>query len=210
MPTLSRRDAIRLLAAPIGLAAIGVAPSGLTMNPYPTRAPRLKVLVVGGHPDDPESGCGGTIARYAEAGHAVTVLYLTRGEAGIDGKSHDEAARIRSRSASATRPSRTRARSRTSGIPGTSGWPASAGRSTGANSPRRSSGTTGGRRFRFRGECHAGRAPSPSGFPPRRLRSPPTPGLATVRHLRRWRAGGSPPKRTCVSSSCPVGRVRLS
>jgi LmbE family N-acetylglucosaminyl deacetylase len=56
---------------------------------------RLKVVCVGGHPDDPESGCGGTLARYAAAGHAVTILYLTRGEAGIAGKSHDEAATIR-------------------------------------------------------------------------------------------------------------------
>lgn len=56
----------------------------------------LKVVCTGGHPDDPESGCGGTLARYAGLGHAVTILYLTRGEAGIAGKSHDEAAAIRS------------------------------------------------------------------------------------------------------------------
>src|SRR5690349_23723536 len=58
--------------------------------------PRMKVVCVGGHPDDPESGCGGTLARYAALGHAVTIVYLTRGEAGIPGKSHDEAAAIRS------------------------------------------------------------------------------------------------------------------
>ena len=56
----------------------------------------LKIVCVGGHPDDPESGCGGTLARYAALGHSVTVIYLTRGEAGIPGKSHDEAAGIRS------------------------------------------------------------------------------------------------------------------
>jgi LmbE family N-acetylglucosaminyl deacetylase len=56
----------------------------------------MKVVCVGGHPDDPESGCGGTLARYAEAGHRVSIIYLTRGEAGIPGKSHDEAAAIRS------------------------------------------------------------------------------------------------------------------
>jgi LmbE family N-acetylglucosaminyl deacetylase len=56
---------------------------------------RLKVVCVGAHPDDPESGCGGTLARYAAAGHRVTVVYLTRGEAGIRGKSHEEAAAIR-------------------------------------------------------------------------------------------------------------------
>ena len=39
--------------------------------------PKLKVLVTGAHPDDPESGCGGTIARYTDSGHTVTALYLT-------------------------------------------------------------------------------------------------------------------------------------
>src|SRR5258708_3765606 len=56
----------------------------------------LRVVCVGGHPDDPESGCGGTLALYAGLGHAVTVIYLTRGEAGIPGKSHEQAAAIRS------------------------------------------------------------------------------------------------------------------
>ncbi|HZT31069.1 MAG TPA: PIG-L deacetylase family protein [Bryobacteraceae bacterium] len=58
--------------------------------------PRLRVVCVGGHPDDPESGCGGTLARYAEQGHSVTIIYLTRGEAGIPGKSAAESAAIRS------------------------------------------------------------------------------------------------------------------
>lgn len=35
------------------------------------------------------------MARYIEAGHEVVALYLTRGEAGIAGTGHDEAARIR-------------------------------------------------------------------------------------------------------------------
>jgi N-acetylglucosamine malate deacetylase 1 len=91
---ISRRDALRLLIAPIGVAAVGVQP--ISFLDRLGRAPRqLKVLVVGGHPDDPESGCGGTIALYSDAGHQVVVLYLTRGEAGINDTSHDEAARIR-------------------------------------------------------------------------------------------------------------------
>ncbi len=55
----------------------------------------LKIVVVGAHPDDPETGCGGTMARYAAAGHRVTALYLTRGERGIRGKSLEQAASIR-------------------------------------------------------------------------------------------------------------------
>ena len=64
--------------------------------PAEPEATRLIVVCVGAHPDDPESGCGGTLARYAALGHAVTILYLTRGERGISGKSLEEAAKIRS------------------------------------------------------------------------------------------------------------------
>src|SRR6185503_3804727 len=56
----------------------------------------LKVVCVGGHPDDPESGCAGTLALYQELGNIPTIVYLTRGERGIQGKSNDEAAQIRS------------------------------------------------------------------------------------------------------------------
>ena len=95
MTNVTRRDALRLIAAPIALAATGRLPLGSTRQRDERSAERLKVLVAGGHPDDPESGCGGTMARYVAAGHDVVALYLTRGEAGIPGKSHDEAARIR-------------------------------------------------------------------------------------------------------------------
>src|SRR5262249_402758 len=56
----------------------------------------LKVVCVGAHPDDPESGCAGTLARYSQAGHGVSIVYLTRGERGIRGKGLDESAKIRS------------------------------------------------------------------------------------------------------------------
>ena len=56
---------------------------------------KLKIVCVGGHPDDPESGCGGTLALLAAEGHEITIIYLTSGEAGIDGKSFAEAASIR-------------------------------------------------------------------------------------------------------------------
>ncbi len=42
-------------------------------------APRLKVIVAGGHPGDPEYGCGGTIARLTGLGHEVVLLYLNDG-----------------------------------------------------------------------------------------------------------------------------------
>ena len=56
---------------------------------------RKKILVIGAHPDDPETAAGGTICLLTEAGHEVVCVYLTRGEAGIPGKSHEEAAAIR-------------------------------------------------------------------------------------------------------------------
>jgi N-acetylglucosamine malate deacetylase 1 len=58
-------------------------------------AKKLKVVVTGGHPGDPEYGCGGTIAGYADLGHEVTLLYLNRGEKGCAGKSQEECGRIR-------------------------------------------------------------------------------------------------------------------
>lgn len=57
------------------------------------------VVCVGGHPDDPESGCGGTLSLLAKLGYNVTIIYLTTGEAGIEGKSHGEAAAIRKQEA---------------------------------------------------------------------------------------------------------------
>jgi LmbE family N-acetylglucosaminyl deacetylase len=58
-------------------------------------AKSLKVVCVGAHPGDPEAGPGGTLARFAAAGHSVSNIYFTRGEAGIAGKSNDDAAAIR-------------------------------------------------------------------------------------------------------------------
>jgi LmbE family N-acetylglucosaminyl deacetylase len=40
----------------------------------------LDVIVVGAHPDDCEIGCGGTIARLAQAGKRVGIIDLTDGE----------------------------------------------------------------------------------------------------------------------------------
>lgn len=81
----TRRESLLALAAPLAVPAGAAAAPDRKWN----------VVCVGGHPDDPETGCGATLARYAEQGHNVTIVYLTRGEAGIEGKSHAEAARIR-------------------------------------------------------------------------------------------------------------------
>ncbi len=93
--TVDRREALRLMAAPVGLAALGTDPLAAARGGGSRIVSPLKVLVAGAHPDDPESGCGGTIARYVQDGHEVVAFYLTRGEAGIPGTSHEDAARIR-------------------------------------------------------------------------------------------------------------------
>ncbi len=54
-----------------------------------------KVLVIGAHPDDPESMCAGTMLKLKEMGAQVVAVYLTSGEAGIPGKTHQEARTIR-------------------------------------------------------------------------------------------------------------------
>ncbi|HWE93935.1 MAG TPA: PIG-L deacetylase family protein [Tepidisphaeraceae bacterium] len=63
--------------------------------------PHKRILITGGHPGDPEAACGGVAARYAQLGHAVTCLYLTRGQAGVQGKSREQAAAIRTAEAEA-------------------------------------------------------------------------------------------------------------
>lgn len=89
---MNRRDAMT------GATLLG-AGGLLPMPGAPIR--RLKLLVTGGHPDDPESTSGGTMARYADLGHEVVAVYLTRGEAGIDGRNDAQAAAIRTAEAEA-------------------------------------------------------------------------------------------------------------
>ena len=98
MAKISRRDVIGRSGRLAGSMILGLPLADTLSAGQSARFPRkdkLKIVVTGGHPDDPESGCGGTIARYVDLGHEVTIIYLTRGEAGIKGKSHMEAATIR-------------------------------------------------------------------------------------------------------------------
>lgn len=104
-PGMPRRDFLRStagfeLAFPLLLAA-GDCAAAEQAGAREVSASPLRVVCVGAHPDDPESGCGGTLARYTEAGHRVTIVYLTRGEAGIKGQSHEQAAATRTAEAEA-------------------------------------------------------------------------------------------------------------
>lgn len=90
---MNRREMLALSGLAVATAVTPTARAAEPTPPSPER--RLKVLVTGAHPDDPETGAGGAICRYTAAGHEVVVLYLTIGEAGIEGQSHADAARIR-------------------------------------------------------------------------------------------------------------------
>ena len=89
--TNSRRNFVKQAGASIGALSL---PSLLQAAPV-DNINKKKIVCLGGHPDDPESGCGGTLAKLRKAGHDVTIIYLTTGEAGIPGTSHDKAASIR-------------------------------------------------------------------------------------------------------------------
>lgn len=85
-------------AAALGLALPRMAaatPQALGRDPVTSKT----VLCIGAHPDDPESGCGGTLLLHRQQGDQVHVLYLTKGEAGIPGLSHAKAAAIREQEA---------------------------------------------------------------------------------------------------------------
>ena len=80
MKAISRRSMLGQAGLLGGTAAVAL-PLLAASGPESAAAPRkLKIVVAGGHPGDPECGCGGTIARYTDAGHAVVLLYLNRGE----------------------------------------------------------------------------------------------------------------------------------
>jgi LmbE family N-acetylglucosaminyl deacetylase len=71
---------------------------GMSLLPSLAMIPAVgkkKIIIAGGHPDDPETGAGGVAALWASQGHEVLLVYLTTGEAGIDGTAAEKAAAIR-------------------------------------------------------------------------------------------------------------------
>src|SRR5450631_1043264 len=99
----ARRHFIKVSSAGLGSLALApfiAATNNPTTNPEAEPvAGKLRVVCLGAHPGDPEFGCGGTMAKFAKAGHSVTFIYLTRGEAGDPSKSFDESAALRTKEA---------------------------------------------------------------------------------------------------------------
>lgn len=94
---MDRREMIKKAgAAFMGASVMGIPAFGQdNANNVSTNGKKKKLVVVGAHPDDPESCCGGTMLAFRNAGCEVVSIYMTKGEAGIKGKTHDESAAIR-------------------------------------------------------------------------------------------------------------------
>src|SRR5437773_12167176 len=92
---LTRRSFVTQSLAAVAPAMVAANSLPLMSAPAASGAARLTVVCVGGHPDDPESGCGGPRGRYPGPGRAGTGAYLTRGERGLGGKWLGEAATVR-------------------------------------------------------------------------------------------------------------------
>jgi len=67
IPVISLAVAVLLMATPLMPAASAEEPV--------QAGKRLRVVVFGGHPDDPESGAGGLIAALTKQGHEVICAY---------------------------------------------------------------------------------------------------------------------------------------
>ena len=86
---------LQLAGATAGMSIFGL-PVFSAGEQYRTQIRKIaKIIVVGAHPDDAETGCGGTVVLLSRAGYEIVSCYLTHGEAGIEGKTQEEAARIR-------------------------------------------------------------------------------------------------------------------
>ena len=100
----ARRNFIK--ASAVGLSSLVISPANAgiigeeAFRKNTSDSTKLKIVCVGAHPGDPEFGCGGTMAKYSDAGHAVTFLYITRGEASDRSKTHEEMAKLRTAEAS--------------------------------------------------------------------------------------------------------------
>ena len=76
MRSITRRDVLIGTGALATSSAFAGPVTGLVGE---GTAPKMKVIVAGGHPGDPEYGCGGTIARLTSLRHEVVLLYLNNG-----------------------------------------------------------------------------------------------------------------------------------
>lgn len=97
MRNISRRTIVKSIGLAASTSLFGLSAMPHNLNEEIIAKNKLKIVVVGAHPDDPETMCGGTMALFTNTGHEVVSAYLTRGETGIKGLSNDETAKIRTK-----------------------------------------------------------------------------------------------------------------
>src|SRR2546430_8393735 len=98
--SMNERDVTRRRFVKQSLAA--VSPATLTASALPlvpahaeSGPARLTVVCVGAHPDDPESGCGGALGRYAALRAPGTGVFPPRGGGGLSRQTFGGTAAIR-------------------------------------------------------------------------------------------------------------------
>lgn len=74
---MNRREALTVAGLLAGNTVARAAAQTSPIAEQPLR--KRKIVITGGHPGDPEYGCGGTIARLTSMGHEVVLLYLNNG-----------------------------------------------------------------------------------------------------------------------------------
>ncbi len=74
---MNRRELLKGSGVFAGVTAISAAAQNSSAAAETAR--KSKIVVTGGHPGDPEYGCGGTIARLSSLGHQVVLLYMNDG-----------------------------------------------------------------------------------------------------------------------------------
>lgn len=78
----SRRELLISAGSIASTLALGAADSATRIDSSTQEAAakrKIKVVVCGGHPGDPEYGCGGTVAQLTALGHRTVLLYLNDG-----------------------------------------------------------------------------------------------------------------------------------
>ena len=91
---MDRRSMLKITGATLAGTTLSGIPA-FSREASPEASEGKKALIIGAHPDDPETGCGGTMILLQQAGYEVVSVYMTKGEAGIQGKTHEESAAIR-------------------------------------------------------------------------------------------------------------------
>lgn len=71
---MNRRDMLKTAGSAAAISVLGGIPLSVSAKDKQSKVPgrdRKKILVIGAHPDDPETAAGGTMCLLYDAGHEV-------------------------------------------------------------------------------------------------------------------------------------------